>query len=120
MTAFNYASAAATASRLTAKFGAPGAIRRLTTGAGPSYDPGEPTTQDYPANIVLTEYTNREIDGERILATDRKALVDPAVEIEPNTTDLLVTADGATLTIVNVSILRPAATTVLYELQVRR
>ncbi|MNR37518.1 hypothetical protein D3C85_1555430 [compost metagenome] len=120
MTAFDYARAAAMAERLIRKFGALGAIRRQTPGSGPSYDPGEPIITDHPAHIVLTDYSNREIDGQRILATDRKALVEPAIGIEPTTSDLLVTADGATLTIVNVDLLRPATTTVLYMIQARR
>ena len=120
MTGFDYVRAAATAERLVRKFGAQGAIRRETPGSGPSYDPGPPTITDHPAHIVLTDYSSREIDGQRILSTDRKALVEPAIGIEPTTSDLLVTADGATLTIVNVDLLRPATTTILYTLQVRR
>lgn len=120
MPSFDYTRAAATAERLIRKFGAPGAIRRETPGSGPSYDPGEPTVTDYAAHIVLTAYSNREIDGQRILSTDRKVLVEPAIGVEPTTLDLLVTADGATLTIVNVDLLRPATTTVLYVLQVRK
>lgn len=120
MTSFAYARAAGTAERLIRKFGAMGAIRRESPGSGPSYDPGEPTITDHPAHIVLTDYSNREIDGQRILSTDRKALVEPAIGVEPTTSDLLVTTDGATLTIVNVDLLRPATTTILYTLQVRR
>jgi hypothetical protein len=116
---FDYARAAGTAERRIRKFGAAGAIRRQTPGSGPSYHPGEPTIADHPAHIVLTDYLNREIDGQRILSTDRKALVEPGIGIEPTISDLLVTADGATLTIVNVDLLRPATTTVLFTLQVR-
>jgi len=119
MTGFDYARAAATAERLIRKFGAPGAIHRETPGSGPSYDPGPPTVTDHPAHIVLTAYSNREIDGQRILSTDRKALVEPAIGIEPTTSDLLVTADGATLTVMSVDLLRPATTTVVFVLQVR-
>lgn len=118
MPAFDYARAAATAERLIRKFGASGFIRRETPGSGPSYDPGEPTITDHAAHLVLTDYANREIDGQRILATDRKALVE-ASSVEPTTADLLITADGAILRIVSVDILRPATTTVLYVLQVR-
>lgn len=120
MSGFDYARAAATAERLVRKFGAVGAIRRETPGSGPSYDPGPPTVTDHPAHIVLTDYSNREIDGQRILSTDRKALVEPAIGIEPSTSDLLVTPDGATLAIVNVEVLRPATTTILWKLQVRQ
>lgn len=119
MPSFDYGRAAATAERLIRKFGAQGAIRRETPGSGPSYDPGEPILTDYAAHIVLTDYSNREIDGQRILSTDRQALVEPAIGVEPKTSDLLVTADGAILTIVNVDLLRPATTTVLFVLQVR-
>lgn len=119
MTTFDYARAAQTAERLIRKFGAVGAIRRETPGSGPSYDPGEPTLTDHPAHIVVTSYTNREIDGQRILATDRKAYVEPTVGVEPTTSDLLVTPDGSTLAVIDVTLLRPATTTVLYVLQVR-
>jgi hypothetical protein len=115
-----YADMAETAQELIAEFGAAGAIRRQTPGAGPDYDPGEPVDTDHPCILVLTEYKNREIDGQRVLSTDRKALVSPSVSIQPTTSDLLVTADGDTLTIVNVDVLRPATTTLLYTLQVRR
>lgn len=116
---FDYARAASTAERLIRKFGARGAIRRETPGSGSSYDPGEPTITDHAAHIVTTTFTNREIDGQRILATDRKALVEPSVGVEPKSTDLLIAPDGAILTIVNVDLVRPATTTVLYKLQVR-
>ncbi len=119
MTAFDYARAAQTAERLIRKFGAAGAIRRETPGSGPSYDPGEPTITDHAARIMVTSYSNREVDGQRILATDRKALVEPSVGVEPTTSDLLVTPDGSTLAIIDVTLLRPATTTVLYVLQVR-
>lgn len=119
---FDYARAAITAERLIRKFGAPCAIRRTTVEGANLYDPssGTEVITDHAAHIVLTDYSNREIDGQRILSTDRKALVEPAIGIEPTTSDLLVAADGATLTIVNVDLLRPATTTVLYTLQVRK
>lgn len=122
MTGFDYGRAAATAERLIRKFGTVGAIRRTTVEGANLYDPssGTEVITDHPAHIVLTDYSNREIDGQRILSTDRKVLVEPAIGVEPTTLDLLVTADGATLTIVNVDLLRPATTTVLYVLQVRK
>ncbi|WP_293826000.1 hypothetical protein [uncultured Brevundimonas sp.] len=119
MTAFDYARAAQTAERLIRNFGAAGAIRRQTPGAGPSYDPGEPTLTDHPVHVAITRYTNREVDGQRIQASDRKALVEPTIGVEPKTSDLLVTPDGSTLTIVDVTLLRPATTTILYVVQVR-
>ena len=111
MTTFDYAKSARTSERLLRKFGAVGAIRRTTTEGGSSFEPG---------TEVITAYSSRDIDGTRIMATDQKALLEPALGIEPTTSDLLVTADGSTLTIVNVDVLRPSTTTVLWKLQVRR
>ena len=118
---FDYARAQATAERLLASFGARGAIRRQTPGSGPSYDPGPPVLTDHPATVAVTAYTAREIDGTRIRATDKKALVSSAgLPFEPTTSDKLLDASGQAYTIVNVEVLRPAETTVLYTLQVRR
>ena len=120
MTTFDYAKSARTSERLLRKFGAVGAIRRTTTEGGSSFEPGTEVITDHPAIMVITAYSSRDIDGTRIMATDQKALLEPALGIEPTTSDLLVTADGSTLTIVNVDVLRPSTTTVLWKLQVRR
>lgn len=122
MTTFDYDKSARTSERLLRKFGATGAIRRTTTEGGSTFDPesGTEVITDHPAVLVITAYSSRDIDGTRILATDQKALLEPALGIEPTTSDLLVTADGPTLTIVNVDVLRPSTTTVLWKLQVRR
>lgn len=116
---FDYARARATADRLLANFGATGAIRRETPGSGPSYDPGEPTITDHPVTLALTAYNARQIDGTRIQAQDRKALVSASASVTPTTSDLLIAADGAILKIVDVKTISPAGTTVIYELQVR-
>lgn len=119
--AFDYTRAADTAERLLTTFGARGAIRRQTPGSGPSYDPGPPVLTDHPATVAVTAYTAREIDGTRILARDKKALVSPAgLPIEPTTSDKLLDASGQAYTIVNVEAVRPAEVTVLWKLQVRR
>lgn len=119
--AFDYDRAQGTAERLLVNFGARGAIRRQTPGSGPSYDPGPPVLTDHPATVAVTAYTAREIDGTRIRATDKKALVSSAgLPFEPTTSDKLLDASGQAYTIVNVEVLRPAETTVLYTLQVRR
>lgn len=119
--AFDYDRAQGTAERLLANFGAQGAIRRQAPGSGPSYDPGPPVLTDYPVTIAVTAYSAREIDGTRILARDKKALVSPAgLPFEPTTSDKLLDASGQAYTIVNVEAVRPAEVTVLFRLQVRR
>lgn len=119
MSSFDYGRSASTATRLITRFGQMGAVRRITPGNGPDYDPGPGTPTDYPARFVITEYDNREIDGTRIQATDRKAMVSPDLEIEPKTTDLLIGSDGRKLTIVSISPIKPAETVIVWQLQVR-
>ena len=119
---FDYARAAGTAERLVRKFGAVGAIRRTTVEGANLYDPssGTEVVTDHPAMMVSTTYSAREIDGTRIRATDIKVIIEPATGIEPTTSDKVVAADGAALTIINIDVLRPATTTVLWTLQCRR
>ena len=117
--AFDYARSAQTSARLLARFGQMGALRRQTAGPGSTYDPGEPTNTDYAVNMAVIKYSDREIDGTRILASDLKVLVAPEVEIEPLPSDLLVLADGRTLAIVTVTPLSPAGTVVLWTIQAR-
>lgn len=119
MSTYNYARARATAERLLARFGQTGAIRRAGAATGDPWNPTPGANTDYPAQIVVTGYDAREIDGTRIQATDKKALVG-GVEIDPATSDDLVEADGTVWEIVAVERLKPAETTVLHTLQIRR
>lgn len=122
MTAFDYARPLATANRLIERYGQLGAIRRTSEPTGPDYDPTPGAVVDHPARFVMIEFSANEIDGTRILATDKKALVSPgSLTIDPATTDHLVEADGTVWNIIPpVQTLRPAETTLLYTLQVRR
>ena len=121
MTAFDYAAAAADANALIRDAGQLGAIRRPGAMTGPSYDPEPGPPTDHPARFVLLRYKTMEIDGTRVQASDRKALVAPGgLTVEPTLSDQLVEADGTVWSIVRVEPLRPAETTVLYTLQVRK
>ena len=122
MTAFDYARPLATANRMIERFGQVGAIRRAGASSGPSYDPTPGADVDHPARFVMIDFTANEIDGTRIFATDKKALVSPgSLTIEPATMDHLVEADGTVWNIVPpVQTLRPAETTLLWTLQCRR
>lgn len=121
MTAFDYSRPQATAERLIGRFGQTGAIRRPGTATGPKHNstPGTPT--DHAARFAILDFTAREVDGSRVLASDKKALVSPVgLEIDPTTSDSLVDAGGSAWKIVGVETLRPAETTVLITLQVRK
>jgi hypothetical protein len=121
MTAFDYTRALATANRLIERYGKLGAVRREGEATGPVYDPTPGEPDDHPARFAIVEFEADEIDGTRILSTDKKALVAPGtlpIDILPS--DLLVEADETVWNIVPpVGKLRPATTTLLYTLQVR-
>lgn len=121
MAAFDYSRPLATANRLIERYGQLGAIRRAGAASGPDYDPtpGEPV--DHPARFAMIDYTTDEIDGTKIKAKDKKALVAPgSLSIAIETTDHLVEADGSVWNIIPpVQTMRPAETTLLYTLQCR-
>lgn len=120
MSGFDYARAKATADRLLARFGQAGSIRRIPV-TGSAHNPTKGTPANHAVNLVVIDYQQREIDGTRVLASDRRAYVSAAgLTIQPETSDLLVDAAGAPYKIVAISPLNPAGTTVLYEMQVRR
>lgn len=120
MTAFNYAQAKATADRLIARFGQSGYIRRTPT-TGAAYNPTQGTPADHACTFVITDYTSRQIDGTRILAGDKKALVAVgALSITPGTADRLLDPSAPGYKIVEAMPLNPGGTVVMYEMQVRR
>lgn len=116
-----YADMLAMADEMIAEFGQLGAIRRPGVNNGTLHTPNNGPPINDPARFVMVAWAARDIDGTRIKASDRKALVAPgALTSDPTTSDLLVEANGATWKIVGVETLRPAETTLLYTLQVRK
>lgn len=114
----DYAEDRADADELIDEFGQDGKLRRETK-TGSSYSPTI-TTTDYDCTFVVLDYRNREIDGTRILSTDKKALLKAgSLAITPTTADKLVIG-GVAHAIMNVAPLSPGGTVVLYEIQARR
>ncbi len=136
-TAFDYSRMLATAKRLIARFGGSAAFVRTVTTSEPGDDPWDvPIARDvtsaYPATMVQSKWSKSEIDGERILATDKRFLVsvEGLTGFEPTTSDRLViggtvSVDGSTdsgyavtggksYVIKNVDPLQPDLNTVLY------
>lgn len=122
MTAFDYSRPLATANQMIERYGQLGAIRRAGAPSGDPFDPTPGADVDHPARFVMIDFEAREIDGTRILGSDKKVLVSPgSLTIGPTTTDHLVEADGTVWNIIPpVQTLRPAETTLLYTLQCRR
>lgn len=120
MTAFNYAKPLASANRLIERYGQLGVISHPTY-TGPKHNPTEGAPFEEDARFVIVKFRSDEIDGTRILATDKKALLAPGALTEEVTTSAkLVEADATAWNIVAVETLRPAETTLLYTLIIRR
>ncbi len=119
MPAFDYDRARATAERMISRFGQAGAIRRAGAPTGDAWNPTPGTPIDHACNLVVLDYSAREIDGTLIRSTDRKIYVAAlGLAIEPTEADRVV-IDGVALEIVNVMTLAPAGTAVYFELQAR-
>lgn len=117
MTAFDYARSVATATRLIARFGTSGTIRR-TTNTGDAWNPTQ-TTKDHDCTLVVTNYSVSQIDGTLIQKNDRRVFVSTdGLTITPTPDDLII-VDGVTLAIINVLPVKPAAIVVMYEIQAR-
>lgn len=121
MSTFDYADMVEMAEEMIIEFGQAGFIRRPGVATGPAHNPTPSVSTNHPAKFVITRFKSNEIDGSRVLASDKKALVSPlGLTVAPTLSDTLVDAGGASWKIVGVETLRPAETTVLITLQVRK
>lgn len=119
MTAFDYSRSVATADRLIKRFGQSGFLRRFTS-TGPPSNPTQ-TPANHAATFAVLAYTNRQIDGTRILATDQLVYLSAVgLAVTPKLTDKLVDAAGVVYNIILITPFSPAGTVVYYEIQIRR
>lgn len=119
MSATFYTSMAATASRLLAKFGMIITIKR-TTGGSVNPVTGAVvagTTTSYSPQGLVQRYRDDQIDGTRILSSDRLVIVDNTVE--PLTTDK-ITLSSQDWSIVDVKESKPSTIGIVYFIQARR
>lgn len=131
MTAFDYIESRADADELIAEFGQSVSLRREVA-SGPASEPTV-TPTDYATQAAILDYNARQIDGENILVTDRRALVAAGPLTLQGVTDiaapdaLLIGAalvddeyvGGAAIPIVRVQPLNPAGVVVMYDCQLR-
>lgn len=109
---YNYGPISATAKKLIDKFGR-SIKRRTSTNTGTDFDPVI-TNVDTDMIGAFTSFKNSEIDGTLIKATDMKILTYSEVSTE----DKIV--DGSIVySVVNVDVVQPGATKILYKVQVR-
>lgn len=119
MAAHNYAEDQADAAELIEEFGKAGSLREMVK-TGPTYDPTL-TPSDHTVTFAVLDYDVRQIDGARILATDKLVYLSAVgLTIEPKPGHMLVENDGGLYNVVNARPLKPGATVVFYEVQVRR
>lgn len=116
---FDYSRTKAAADRLLTRFGQAAALKRPNS-SGPAYAPVEGTPTSYAVTVVVDTYRNSEVDGTRVLATDKKVtMAKGSLTIEPATSDTLVIG-GKEHAIVRVEPLNPGGTLVMWTLQVRQ
>lgn len=113
-----YQSLQAVADKLIADFGKPMTLKRSTTGA---FDPATgmrygATDQLTPVLGIVGAFSSEQIDGARVLMTDKRVTLTSAVA--PLVSDALV-IDGVAHQIVTIIESKPAGTTVAYVVQAR-
>lgn len=116
---FDYAPLAQASVDMLRTYGQAATLRRSGPGNGPAHNPGEVTT-NYACTAFVSRFRLGEIDGVRVLATDKLVLIAPDVAVEPKPGDLIVEADGAILTVVGSTPVKPAGTVLLHRVQARR
>lgn len=99
--------------------GAPGVVRRSSSGTGKPWNPGSGSPSEYNVSVIIIDYDIREIDGSNIRRTDQKALISADTLDDLSTNDQLIFG-GKIFTILNPQPLAPIGLTVMYQAQVRR
>jgi hypothetical protein len=114
----DYLEDVADADEMIAEFGQAGTLRRQTA-TGPDYNPTV-ITIDHACIFAVLDYANREVDGSRILASDKKVLLARGdLDIVPTLSDELLVG-GAAHSILDVQPLAPAGIVVLWTIQIRK
>lgn len=118
---FDYLESRDDADELIAEFGQVVAVRR-TSSTGPAHDPTV-STADYTTLAAILDYNSRQIDGQNILLTDRRALIAAgpltALGITGITPPDHLIVGGVAVPVVRVMPLNPAGVVVMYDCQLR-
>lgn len=112
----------ATANRLIARYGSSSGASLNEPGT-PSGDPFNPTMgapTQHAVTVVVTMYSKREIDGQRILATDKKVFIAPGDGSMDPQTSWSLTIGAVTYQIITISPMQPGDIVLLWEAQCRR
>ncbi len=119
--AFDYLESRDDADELIAEFGQVVSVRR-TSSTGNEWDPVV-TTADYTTLAAILDYNSRQIDGENILITDRRALIAAGPLTALGVTSIAppdsIVVGGVAVPVVRVMPLNPAGVVVMYDCQLR-
>jgi len=105
---------------MIAEFGQNAVLRRPTT-TGPANNPVAGAPVDYNVKIVVLEFSRGEVDGTRVLVTDKKVLLAKgALTIDPLTSDKLLIGGIPHTIVPPLEPLSPGGTVVMWTIQARR
>jgi hypothetical protein len=121
MPTIDYSAFANVANNLLTKFGS---TATLTSKPAGTYDPNNSTASVTPVTQSVTAvafpYPAKLVDGTMVQVGDFQAFVAPSgVTTAPQAADKF-TYLGVVYTVINVKVLNPAGTVILYEMQVRK
>ncbi|KQS55906.1 hypothetical protein ASG17_07600 [Brevundimonas sp. Leaf363] len=120
MPSFDYSRALATANRLITRYGQQGKLSVPADATGPSYDPDESDPDEHDAVFAVLEYDQKDIDGTRVLRTDKKILLAVGtLPLKPATDHHLLDAAGQAYSVMDVQPLSPAGIDLFYWVQGR-
>lgn len=115
-----YTQLAAAAKREIEAKGRSVTLRSISRSYNPATDIYTPTNSDVSVIGIFTDYTQFEIDGDVILKGDKRLIIaGDSVTVAPSLEGIVID-DSLNYKIMNVETVRPAATVLLYKLQLRR
>lgn len=121
MTAFDYVEARADADELITEFGQAVSLRRVVA-SGTAWAPTH-TPTDYATVAAILDYSAKQIDGENVLRTDRRALVAAGPLTALGVTSIAppdsLVVGGVPIPVVRAMPLAPAGVVVMYDCQLR-
>jgi hypothetical protein len=124
---FNYARAKKTADRLIKKFGKTTASVLIEPGemTGPAWNPTQADPINHPCDAVVLDYSERQIDGDRIRTGDRRVLIAVGAQTKNPTPSWVLQiqmkgdAQPTKYKIIQVKPLEPGDLTILWDVQCR-
>lgn len=118
---FDYIESRTDADELITEFGQAVVLKRMVK----SGTAAEPTLTPVPYNThaVILDYTNQQVDGQNIFATDRRALVAAGPLVAAGVTSIaepdVLVVDGEEIPIQRVVPLNPGGVLVMFDCQLR-